>query len=480
MKRILRFITLSCMACLPVLLYGQLTEDFNGKNNISSKHMRSYLQQHCWNFVEFETDPNNWDPGIDGDGAMVSTPNSNPHVMKGIYTPELKVEGDATVKFSYTFNNANGKGNTQYVRIYLADAAFNPVYLLDSMDVQDRENKKIYEYDKTFTGIPNGSYRILINYGGTGLTTRIAIDKINISENMMYSEGCNQAPVAADDDIVGENNFTARGRILPNDYDPDNNPFKPYITKNPKKGTITLNDDNTFSFTPDEGFRDNKVTFKYRVCEEITNGLCSNEATVTIVFPNTTLLPVTLLEFSGNYKNNGFVNLNWSTSSETNSDRFVIERSTDGQSWIEAGTVLAAGNSTIQHHYQFNDHVGKNTALKQDLYYRLRQYDKDGKSAVSRIMIVRVYNTRSVKTVSVTPNPARSDIQVMLQLSDASMTSLKIMNPAGQIVLNKTVKLQEGNHKVIMERSSSLQPGMYILEVVINGRERMIVKLVKE
>jgi len=52
----------------------------------------------------------------------------------------------------------------------------------------------------------------------------------------------------------------------------------------------------------------------------------------------------------------------------------------------------------------FTDNVGRNTAIKKDLYYRLKLMDLDKKAHYSRILVVRVYNTQSVKMISVTPN----------------------------------------------------------------------------
>src|SRR5262249_31816130 len=126
------------------------------------------------------------------------------------------------------------------------------------------------------------------------------------------------------------------------------------------------------------------------------------------------------------------------------------------------------------------DHAGKNTALKKDLYYRLKQIDDEGKVAVSRILVVRVYNTPAVKMVSVTPNPAKNDIAVTAQLNESGFVAMKILNADGAIVMNKSLKAGVGENSFIMEGSSHLQPGTYMLDVSVNSKERLLVKLIKD
>jgi flagellar hook assembly protein FlgD len=93
---------------------------------------------------------------------------------------------------------------------------------------------------------------------------------------------------------------------------------------------------------------------------------------------------------------------------------------------------------------------------------------------------VRVYNTPGVKMMSVTPNPAKKDISVTTQLNESSYVAMKILNASGAIVMNKTSKADAGASNFIMEGSSNLLPGAYTLDVTVNSKERMMVKLIKE
>jgi hypothetical protein len=85
-------------------------------------------------------------------------------------------------------------------------------------------------------------------------------------------------------------------------------------------------------------------------------------------------LPVELIYFEGiKYPNSNL--LKWSTASESNSDYFSIERSTDGENWQQVAVKSSAGNSTEKINYSYLDNIDQFTIH----YYRLVQYDIDGK-----------------------------------------------------------------------------------------------------
>jgi hypothetical protein len=396
-----------------------------------------------------------------------------------VQTPALKIYSPFDISFRYTFNG-NANGHVRWLKIYLTNVANEPVKLLDSLVLENINHSTIYSYNKRFTDIETGTYKLSFQYGGTGIATKIILDELNISAPMLYPTGCNQPPLAVNDEIKGLANRTATGFMCANDIEPDNETFKPYVITNSPDGNVTIEDDGSFSFTPAEGFSGSSTSFTYRICDEGDGSLCSNDATVTILFPSGAMLPASLLNFSGVYNGDGKVQIKWTTTFESNTDRFEIERSIDGVKWKTAGQLAAQGISTVKYQYDFTDHVSKSTANKKDLYYRLKQVDQNGATALSRILIVRVYNTNSVKMISVTPNPAKNDITVTLQLNERAVAAMKILNVNGSEVQRKTLKVEAGTHSYQLQGTSGLQPGMYLLEVIVNSKERMVVKLIKE
>jgi len=458
---------------------AQTTENLNSRTSVALSQVKGHLQDQCWFFPDFDINKGGWNPGIEGDGAMVSNPGANSEQPSGIYTPLLEVAGNITIAFQYKFSNELEHGHRRWIKIYLTNYENVVLGMLDSMEIANIDPSTVYSYNKNFL-VGSANYRVFISYQGSGGASRIAIDNLNISAPRVYSSGCNQAPVAVNDVINGQPNKTASGFICSNDYDPDGDQLHCYVISNSSDGNVTINPDNSFSFTPNEGFSGNVATFTYQVCDQGYGPLCSNIATVTINFANSAFVPISMLDFRGLYRNNGNVEISWTTNFESNSDKFEVERSFDGKEWKSVGSIKGQGISTVKHTYDFTDNVGRNTANKRDLYYRLKMVDLDKKTSISRILVVRVYNTESVKMISVTPNPSRSDIMASIQLNQSSIVVMKILTSAGKEMMRKTLNLGAGSNSILMDGSGKLLPGAYLLEVIINSKERMIVKLIKE
>lgn len=114
-------------------------------------------------------------------------------------------------------------------------------------------------------------------------------------------------------------------------------------------------------------------------------------------------LPVTLKEFNAEKQENMAL-LNWSTTEETNSDRFEVQRSSNGREWITIQTVQAAGESNLTRKYEAID----SKPMNGENLYRLKMIDKDSSTAFSSI---RSLSFEGVGTV-VYPNPVTDFLYV--------------------------------------------------------------------
>ncbi len=111
-------------------------------------------------------------------------------------------------------------------------------------------------------------------------------------------------------------------------------------------------------------------------------------ASLTAVTP----LPVELMYFEG-VAYPTFNMLKWATASEKDALHFVVERSIDGEHWIQVGKKSAAGNSTQTQNYSYLDAFPEFDVH----YYRLMQYDIDG--ALDTYGPIAIDNTRKLKLV---------------------------------------------------------------------------------
>lgn len=117
------------------------------------------------------------------------------------------------------------------------------------------------------------------------------------------------------------------------------------------------------------------VGMTYRFCYSFSTPSDCYHTAYYPYFVGASPLPIELLYFTAS-KIDGYVLLEWSTSSETNNDRFEIFKSHDGINYEMLGSLHGNGNSSIQIDYRYTD-----DGLCDDVvYYKLRQVDYDGLS----------------------------------------------------------------------------------------------------
>ena len=155
-----------------------------------------------------------------------------------------------------------------------------------------------------------------------------------------------------------------------------------------------------------------------------------------------------------------------------------IEHSLDGVHFEKTGVAaLLAGDSAT---YRFIDKVRPATARFNDLYYRIKQTDSTGNALYSKIRVLRAYQSETVVAISITADPDVNNIVADLQLNEAAIVVMRITDKKGHLVIRKVVKARSGTNSLAIEGSNSLQPGTYLLEIIVGGDELMHMTLIKE
>jgi len=171
-------------------------------------------------------------------------------------------------------------------------------------------------------------------------------------------------------------------------------------------------------------------------------------------------LPVRLLDFAGRLIGNSVL-LEWSTSSEINSQYFDIERSADGIVFNKIGTVNAAGNSSTIHNYSFTD-----AAAVEHNYYRLKQVDIDGKFEYSKVIIID--NKNYGGNFRVINNPFTDVLDIDFGKVQAGKTDIRLLDVTGKEIYH-TVNDVSGLSRVHINLSGrNLSAGIYLLQVNTN------------
>jgi ELWxxDGT repeat protein len=186
-----------------------------------------------------------------------------------------------------------------------------------------------------------------------------------------------------------------------------------------------------------------------------------------------TSLPVTLLDFSASPQSSA-VQLKWTTSSESNSSYFGIERSTDGSNFTELNQVQAAGNSSVEKHYGYSDNSAFD-AGSDVLYYRLKLTDADGKIKYSEILNVKL--KAGITAIRSYPNPVRDHLSIVFNSTTGGKVLIRITDLSG-----KQLYIRNYNQGI----SSNLQnvdvsgyaSGTYFIQMVTD-KETKTIKFVK-
>jgi hypothetical protein len=170
---------------------------------------------------------------------------------------------------------------------------------------------------------------------------------------------------------------------------------------------------------------------------------------------SSTALPVELIEFSGQLKEESRALLKWVTASERNNDYFAILRSIDGKIFEEVDRVNGQGNSIAKISYQ------QAIPLQQSSYFKLRQYDFDKTYTESKTIFIplnmpkkmtHIFDGQKIKVV----------LNDLMELRLSSLSGANLM-----ITTQNTLDI------------SSLPSNIYLLTVVNMKGEIENIKIVK-
>jgi hypothetical protein len=173
------------------------------------------------------------------------------------------------------------------------------------------------------------------------------------------------------------------------------------------------------------------------------------------------VLPIHLENFKVQPDNN-HAKVMWTTTSELNNDRFEVERSADATNWKTIATIRGNGTSTIAHNYNAMD-VNPAKGVN---YYRIKQYDVNGKANVSEIRSLKMLAGNVL--ISVFPNPAKRNISFSVQnnLTDVAVT---LTSNSGRLVHRETIQNILANTNYSLKPNQQPAPGVYILHLEAKG-----------
>lgn len=220
----------------------------------------------------------------------------------------------------------------------------------------------------------------------------------------------------------------------------------------------------TFDLPPAAGFITNiRITLS-----DATGGGCGNDFAVDDLgmyyCPDGGPLPVNFLDITASQKSTRVL-VEWKTAFEINNRYFEIERSTDGISWTVIGRVDSKGNSQQVQSYNFPDAkpvIGTNI-------YRIRQYDIDGRSTLSKNASVKVNISRT--TATVLANPFVNNLSVEFLSKTNQQVNVNLFDIAGKLVTTEKWNIGNGSTIKNVAKAGNIERGIYILTITGESNE---------
>lgn len=164
-------------------------------------------------------------------------------------------------------------------------------------------------------------------------------------------------------------------------------------------------------------------------------------------------LPIELLDFSAAVLPNKSVSLFWTTATEVNNDRFIVERSQDGRNFLSIGSVPGAGTTMEIQEYHLDDYrpyEGKN-------YYRLTQVDFDGSKNYSHIVEITAGIGLELRAHW---NQAEQRIEGWISGKNGDET-IRLLDMRGNLLVTKQIESVTGEFFFHLPEIST---GLYLLQ----------------
>ena len=131
-------------------------------------------------------------------------------------------------------------------------------------------------------------------------------------------------------------------------------------------------------------------------------------------------------------------------------------------------------NTTSTTNYEFFD----GSAINGINFYRLKQFDADGKFKYSAIIPV-MFKQSIVKAIKINPNPVNSFLKIAITASDNADILCKIYNTDGREVRSLTAALVTGKNNITTD-VSGLANGNYIVVIISNNERIEETKFIKQ
>lgn len=209
-----------------------------------------------------------------------------------------------------------------------------------------------------------------------------------------------------------------------------------------------------------------KTFYEFDVNKDANSSISSR---FSIIYVPKRTLPVTFTSVKAEKKQES-VNVSWAVEKEVNVKSYIIEKSLDGSSFTQIGTI----NSANVANYSFSDGNPANGIN----YYRVVSMDIDGRKGYTSV--VKINMIRTNENVAVYPNPVvGNNIHLEMKFQAKGIYYISIKNQIGQVIHNSQVDFDGSKTNFDVNPSKKLSSGVYTIEIVLPSGDHSVVRFIK-
>jgi hypothetical protein len=113
-----------------------------------------------------------------------------------------------------------------------------------------------------------------------------------------------------------------------------------------------------------------------------------------------------------------------------------------------------------------NDDVSKITNT--NIYYRLKQVEKDGNSKLSNTLVFRLDN-KAMNVVAISPNPANTYFILKVNAVKEGTATIRISDMIGKVISTRSSQMSSGTNAISFNDLGAFSSGTYNVQVILNG-----------
>ena len=111
------------------------------------------------------------------------------------------------------------------------------------------------------------------------------------------------------------------------------------------------------------------------------------------------------------------------------------------------------------------------------IYYRLKKVDVYGKFIYSVVKMVRIITKAFVR---ISPNPYMDKLNVNFESDVSGHGEVRLISASGNLVKIAASTITKGYNSIQLQDLNSQAPGLYIANIIINGKVVESLKVLKQ